>query len=75
MGQFDALPDGVGNPTHIQNFFRTDLAAPWGWDGAVNNLSDFNNFVYTVSLDPTTLLTPAGKALLEAVAGPVEQRS
>jgi uncharacterized protein (TIGR03437 family) len=70
LGQFDALPDGIGNPTHIQNFFRTDLSAPWGWDGAVNNLSDFNNFVYTVSLDPTTLLTPAGKALLEAVAGP-----
>lgn len=69
VGQFDALPDGIGNPTHIQSFFRTDLAAPWGWDGAVNNLRDFNNFVYTVSLDPTTLLTPPGQALLQAVAG------
>jgi uncharacterized protein (TIGR03437 family) len=69
LGQFDAFPDGIGTPVHIPPFFRTDLAAPWGVDGAVNNLNDFNNVVYTVSLDPTTILTPAGKALLHAVAG------
>jgi hypothetical protein len=34
VGQFDALPDGIGHATHIQNFFRTDLSATRGWDGA-----------------------------------------
>lgn len=68
-GQFDALPDGIGAPVHNMPLFRTDLSAPWGMDGAVNNLSDFNNIVYTIGLDPTSVLTPAGKAFLHAVAG------
>ncbi len=71
VGQFDALPDGVGNPTHTQPFFRTDLAAPWGWDGGTSQLQDFNNTVYTLSLDPTSVLTPSGRQLLNVLAGPV----
>lgn len=69
-GTFDAFPDGIGAPAHNMPLFRTDLAAPWGMDGAVDNLSDFNNIVYTVGLDPTTVVTPAGKQFLHAVAGP-----
>jgi uncharacterized protein (TIGR03437 family) len=71
VGQFDAFPDGIGAPTHIQPFFRTDLSAPWGVDGGVDKLDDFNNTVYTVSLDPTAILTPGGRELLHVLAGPV----
>src|SRR5439155_3119881 len=71
VGQFDAFPDGIGAPVHNPALFRTDLSAPWGIDGAVNRLDDFNNTVYTVSLDPTTVLTPTGRVLLKALAGPV----
>jgi uncharacterized protein (TIGR03437 family) len=70
VGQFDALPDGIGAPTHTQSFFRTDLSAPWGWDGGVDKLDDFNNTVYTVSLDPTSMVTPEGRAVLRILAGP-----
>jgi uncharacterized protein (TIGR03437 family) len=71
VGQFDAFPDGIGAPTHIQPFFRTDLSAPWGIDGGVDKLDDFNNSVYTVSLDPTSMLTPGGREFLHVIAGPV----
>ncbi|GEM_PF-218510 len=71
IGQFDAFPDGIGNPTHIPPLFRADLSAPWGDDGAVDILDNFNNTVYTVSLDPTSLLTPGGKEFLHIIAGPV----
>lgn len=70
VGQFDAFPEGIGNPLHIAPFFRTDLSAPWGIDGAVAQLQDFNNTVFTVSLDPTSVLTPAGRAFLRTQAGP-----
>ena len=70
VGQFDALPDGIGNPTHIMPLFRTDLASPWGNDGGIDKLDDFNNEVFTVSLDPTGLLTPGGREFLHIVAGP-----
>lgn len=70
VGQFDAFPEGIGNPLHIAPFFRTDLAAPWGIDGAVLQLQDFNNTVFTVSLDPTSLLTPGGRFALNKFAGP-----
>ena len=69
-GTFDAFPDGIGAPAHNMPLFRTDLAAPWGMDGAVDNLNDFNNIVYTVGLDPTSVLTPSGRQFLNAVAGP-----
>jgi uncharacterized protein (TIGR03437 family) len=71
VGQFDAFPDGIGAPTHIQHFFRADLAAPWGVDGGVDKLDDFNNAVYTISLDPTSILTPGGREFLHVFAGPV----
>ena len=71
VGQFDAFPDGIGNPLHIAPFFRADLSAPWGIDGGVAQLQDFNNTVFTVSLDPTSILTPGGRQFLKTVAGPV----
>lgn len=71
VGQFDAFPEGVGNPLHIAAFFRTDLSAPWGIDGAIALLDDFNNTVFTVSLDPTSIAAPGGQAFVEAQAGAV----
>jgi hypothetical protein len=68
---FDATPDGIGNATYIAPFFRTDLAAPWGSTGSFAKLDDFNNLVYTVGLDPTSLLTKEGRAFLNFLAGPV----
>ncbi len=73
VGTFDALPDGINNAAYVQPFFRTDLAGPWGHSGTFDKLDDFNNFVYTVPLDPTILATPDGRALLTALAGPVGQ--
>jgi uncharacterized protein (TIGR03437 family) len=70
VGQFDSFPDGIGAPAHNPPLFRTDLSAPWGVDGAVNTLNDFNNFVYTVGLDPTSVLTASGKQFLHSLAGP-----
>jgi hypothetical protein len=70
-GTFDALPDGINNTAYTQSFFRTDLAAPWGHSGTFDKLDDFNNYVYTVALDPTILATDAGRTLLSNLAGPV----
>lgn len=72
-GVFDALPDGINNTAYTQAFFRTDLAAPWGHSGTFANLDDFNNYVYTVALDPTVLATERGAQLLTTLAGPVGQ--
>lgn len=72
-GTFDALPDGINNTAYTQAFFRTDLAAPWGHAGTFANLDDFNNYVYTVALDPTVLATERGAQLLTTLAGPVGQ--
>lgn len=71
LTSFDATPDGIGNATYIPPFFRTDLAAPWGHSGAFERLDDFNNLVYTVALDPTSLLTDSGRAFLNVLAGAV----
>lgn len=68
---FDATPDGIGNATYVPPFFRTDLAAPFGSGGSFERLEDFNNLVYTVALDPTSLLTPQGRTLLNVLAGGV----
>lgn len=70
VGQFDAFPDAIGNPLHIAPFFRTALSAPWGIDGGIEQLQDFNNTVFTVSLDPTSLLAPGGRQFLSIIAGP-----
>lgn len=71
LTSFDATPDGIGNATYVPPFFRTDLAAPWGSSGSFEKLDDFNNLVYTVALDPTSLLTVKGRAFLNFLAGPV----
>lgn len=71
VGQFDAFPEGIGNPLHIAAFFATEQGAPWGIDGGVALLEDFNNTVFTVSLDPTSVATAGGRAFLEAQASTV----
>lgn len=71
VGQFDAFPEGIGNPLHIAAFFATRLGAPWGIDGAIALLDDFNNTVFTVSLDPTSIAAPSGQEFLEIQAGAV----
>ena len=71
LTSFDATPDGIGNATYVPPFFRTDLSAPWGHSGSFARLNDFNNLVYTVALDPTSLLTEEGQAFLNVLAGPV----
>jgi mono/diheme cytochrome c family protein len=71
VGTFDAFPDGIGNHTALPYFLETKLAANWGHGGIFAGLDDFNNLVYTVGLDPTTLVTTTGKTLLKVLAGPV----
>lgn len=71
IGQFDDTGDGNGNPLHISPLFRTDLAAPWGTDGGIEMAHNFANNVYTVALDPTSLLTPSGRQFLNTIAGPI----
>ncbi|MBA2260758.1 MAG: hypothetical protein H0W18_17870 [Acidobacteria bacterium] len=69
-GMFDDTVDGNGDPMHNMPLFRTDLAAPWGSEGAIQFLDNFSNLVYTALLDPTTLTTPGGRAFLRALGGP-----
>ncbi|WP_246137603.1 hypothetical protein [Myxococcus llanfairpwllgwyngyllgogerychwyrndrobwllllantysiliogogogochensis] len=69
LGTFDDAPDGTGAQQHIAAFFRTDLAAPWGTPGDIARLENFNNLVYTALLDPTSLVTPDGRAFLRALGG------
>lgn len=69
VGTFDDAPDGTGAPQHIAPFFRTDLSAPFGTPGDVAVLENFNNLVYTVLLDPTSLVTEGGRSLLMALLG------
>lgn len=64
VGMFDDAADGNGAPMHITPFFRTDLAAPWGSEGSIEMLQNFNNLVYTALLDPTDLTTEGGRQFL-----------
>ena len=64
IGMFDDAADGNGAPMHITPFFRTDLAAPWGSDGSIHMLQNFNNLVYTALFDPTDLTTDGGKKFM-----------
>lgn len=75
IGTFDDSPDGNGNSVHITPFFRQDLAAPFGSSGQNNVLDDFNNTVYTVLFDQTTLITPGGRAFLKALGASEERNS
>lgn len=68
-GSFDDTPDGNGNPVHIQPLFRQDLAAPFGSSGQNSVLDHFSNAAYTNILDPTTLVTPSGRAFLKTLGG------
>ncbi len=69
LGSFDDARDGTGAPQHIVPFFRTDLSAPFGTPGDVARLENFNNLVYTVLLDPTSLVLPNGRNFLKALGG------
>ncbi len=70
VGMFDDAPDGNGAPMHITPFFRTDLAAPWGSEGSIEMLQNFNNLVYTALFDPTDLTTDGGRKFLLDRGGP-----
>ena len=69
VGMFDDTFDGNGDPMHNSALFRTDLAAPWGTEGAIARLDNFSNLVYTGLFDPTTLTTPGGRAFLMKLGG------
>ena len=70
VGMFDDTPDGNGNPMHNTPFFRQDLAAPYGSEGAVAKLDNFSNLIFTALFDPTNLTTAGGRAFLHTLAGP-----
>ncbi|MDQ3674856.1 MAG: hypothetical protein M3365_10820, partial [Gemmatimonadota bacterium] len=70
VGTFDETQDGIGNSVKNTPLFRQDLAAPYGTAGEFAILDDIGNASYTTNLDPTTLVTPEGRAFLEAKAGP-----
>lgn len=69
VGMFDDTVDGNGDPMHNSALFRTDLAAPWGSEGAIARLDNFSNLVYTALLDPTNITTPGGRAFLVKLGG------
>lgn len=69
VGMFDDTPDGNGDPMHITPFFRQDLAAPFGSDGTIAKLDNFNNLVFTGLFDPTNITTPDGRAFLKKEGG------
>jgi len=69
IGMFDDTVDGNGDPMHTTPLFRTDFAAPWGSEGSISRLDNFSNLVYTALLDPTTLTTPGGRAVLNYIGG------
>jgi cytochrome c2 len=69
VGMFDDTVDGNGDPMHNMPLFRQDLAFPYGSGGSIAKLDNFSNLVYTALLDPTTLLTPGGRAFLQLLGG------
>ena len=69
IGTFDDTFDGNGDPMHNAALFRTDLAAPWGTEGAIARLDNFSNLVYTGLLDPTGITTTAGRAFVRKLGG------
>ena len=69
VGTFDDTPDGNGDGMHNPALFRTDLAAPWGTEGSVARLDNFNNLVYTALFDPTNLTSADGRAFLRKLGG------
>ncbi len=69
VGMFDDSLDGNGNMMHNTPFFRQDLAAPYGSEGAIAQLDNFNNLVYTALFDPTNITTPGGRAFIHKLGG------
>ncbi len=69
IGTFDETQDGNGNPVINTALFRQDLAAPYGTAGEFSKLDDIGNSSFTTNLDPTTLVTPEGRAFLKIKAG------
>ena len=69
IGTFDDTFDGNGDPMHITPFFRQDLAAPFGSDGSIARLDNFNNVVFTALFDLTGLTTPGGRAFIHKLGG------
>lgn len=64
VGMFDDATDGNGAPMKNASLFRTDLAAPWGTDGSIEQLQNFNNLVYTAIMDPTDITTAGGRRFM-----------
>ena len=64
VGMFDDAVDGNAAPMKNAALFRTDLAAPWGTDGSIEQLQNFSNLVYTAIMDPTDITTDGGRRLL-----------
>jgi len=64
VGMFDDATDGNGAPMKNAALFRTDLAAPWGTDGSIEQLQNFNNLVYTAIMDPTDIVTDGGRRFM-----------
>lgn len=69
IGMFDDTFDGNGDPMKVPPLFRQDLAAPFGSDGTITRLDNFNNLVFTTLFDITRITTPAGRALMHKLAG------
>jgi cytochrome c2 len=69
VGMFDDTFDGNGDPMHNTPFFRQDLAAPFGSEGTIARLDNFNNLVFTALFDQTNLTTPGGRAFLRKLGG------
>lgn len=69
VGMFDDTFDGNGDPMHITPFFRQDLAAPFGSEGTIARLDNFNNVVFTALFDQTNLTTPGGRAFIRKLGG------
>jgi cytochrome c2 len=69
VGMFDDSSDGNGNPVQNTPLFRQDLAAPYGSAGEHAKLDDISNGSYTVNLDLTSLVTPAGRKFLKLTGG------
>ena len=67
-GTFDETQDGIGNSVVNMPLFRQDLAAPWASSAEFRFLDNISNGSFTQNLDPTTLLTEAGRHFLEEEA-------
>lgn len=69
VGSVDDTLDGIGNPLRNSPAFRADLSAPYGAAGEFAELNQYTNHIYTGFMDPTNMLTSAGKKFLERVSG------